>query len=237
MTLPQESTQTTVPPGDRSAKNIHKSGTVRIVSYADLDHATVFPHLAKIKYQCFGVGKPFLGCLNIPEKDLAKQLYTLYGEDGKAKYPESKLKMMGIAVSDDENENDGQPRYLGFIQITFADLPADMEIPLASLQHKCKENECYVEQVGVDGNARGLGVGTLLMNWAEEQTKNKFGPNPNNDAFLSLEVVRCNTGAIRVYERLGYKIVQRGCLKEMMTSCFTIPFIGHRGTHLMVKDL
>lgn len=234
MALPQESTQTTAPPGDSSAKNNNKFGTIRIVSYADLDHATVFPHLAKIKYQCFGVGKPILGCLNVSEKFLAKHHYTLYGEDGKAKYPESKLKMMGIAVSDDEN--DGQTRYLGFIQITFANLPGDMDLPV-SLRHKCKENECYIEQVGVDGNARGLGVGTLLMNWAEEQTKNNFGPNPNKNAFLSLEVVRCNTGAIRVYERLGYRIVHRGCLSEMMTSCITIPCIGHRGTHSMVKDL
>lgn len=234
MALPQESTQSTAPSGDTSGKN-KNNGTIRIVPYADLDHATVFPHIAKIKYQCFGVGKPFLGCFSMSERDLSKHHYTLYGADGKNKYPEAKLMMMGVAVSE---TNDGPTKYLGFIQITFSDLPADMDLPLEFMRHECKKNECYVEQVGVDSDARGMGVGSLLMNWAEEQATKKFGQTPQSDpGFLSLEVVRCNKGAIRVYERLGYKIVHRGCFGEMMTSCMTIPVIGHRGTHKMVKDL
>lgn len=64
----------------------------------------------------------------------------------------------------------------------------------------------HVESIAVTEAARGLGVGTLLMERAESRARDA------DRTIMRLEVIALNHGAIRLYERLGYRIVrtQRG---------------------------
>ena len=60
-------------------------------------------------------------------------------------------------------------------------------------------DEFIVDTLVVDGSCRGMGVGTALMNRAEDKAKSM------GKRAMSLWVIGGNEGAIRLYERLGYK--------------------------------
>ncbi len=60
-------------------------------------------------------------------------------------------------------------------------------------------NEFVVDFLAVDGSSRGMGVGTALMHRAEEKARSL------RKHTMSLGVIAENEGAIRLYERLGYK--------------------------------
>ena len=65
------------------------------------------------------------------------------------------------------------------------------------------DNSFYICGVAVLPEYRGLGIGTELMQLAEQQAKiRKFNT-------LSLVVFEENEGAVRLYEKLGYKEIQR----------------------------
>ena len=74
-------------------------------------------------------------------------------------------------------------------------------------------NELIVESVAISPQARGLGLGTLLMERAEARART-MGKRQ-----LSLGVIGENEGAIRLYERLGYRITrtQQGFLVRLAT--------------------
>ena len=74
-------------------------------------------------------------------------------------------------------------------------------------------DELIVESIAVSPSARGLGLGTLLMERAEARA-HELGKRQ-----LSLGVIGENEGAIRLYERLGYRITrtQRGFWVRLAT--------------------
>jgi len=61
----------------------------------------------------------------------------------------------------------------------------------------------YLDDLCVDGAARGLGVGTLLMDAVLELAKS-WGIKK-----IELNVWECNEGAMRFYERLGFATQRR----------------------------
>ena len=63
-------------------------------------------------------------------------------------------------------------------------------------------DELIVESIAVSPAARGLGLGTLLMERAEARA------SAMGKRRLSLGVIGENEGAIRLYERLGYRITR-----------------------------
>ena len=63
-------------------------------------------------------------------------------------------------------------------------------------------DELIVESIAVSPAARGLGLGTLLMERAEARAL------AMDKRLLSLGVIGENEGAIRLYERLGYRITR-----------------------------
>ncbi len=63
-------------------------------------------------------------------------------------------------------------------------------------------DQLMVESIAVSPDARGLGVGTKLMNACEELARSESYPT------ISLDVIGENVGAIKLYERLGYTIVR-----------------------------
>lgn len=86
-------------------------------------------------------------------------------------------------------------------------------------------DEFKVDSIAVDSASRGLGAGTALMLKAEEKARSLGKLN------MSLHVLGDNTGAIRLYQRLGYTITQteRGFLVRLA--------VGSDEVHKMKKPL
>ena len=76
-------------------------------------------------------------------------------------------------------------------------------------------DEFIVDSLAVASSARGLGIGTALMREAERKAR-RMGKR-----FMSLGVIGENAGAIRLYERLGYKTTQtqRGFIVRLIVGC------------------
>ena len=83
-----------------------------------------------------------------------------------------------------------------------------MWIPLLELE-SIAAGTWYINTVAVFTEARGLGVGSKLMQWAE-QTASDLGLRGT-----SLIVSDANRGARKLYDRLGYKeVANRPMIKE-----------------------
>ncbi len=85
--------------------------------------------------------------------------------------------------------------------------------------HEVERGEYYISNVSVLPDFQGNGYGTRLLTFAEGQARK------SNLKKCSLIVDEHNDGAIRLYQRLGYKIVFSGKLN------------GESGYHRMVKEL
>jgi ribosomal protein S18 acetylase RimI-like enzyme len=73
------------------------------------------------------------------------------------------------------------------------------------LMHEPAENEMYLDCLAVTKEARGKGVGTKLMKWAEEIARER------NATKMALGVTNGNP-AKRLYDRAGYVDVHSDCL-------------------------
>lgn len=90
---------------------------------------------------------------------------------------------------------------------------------------RVETDEFIVESIAVHPDSRGLGVGARLMKRAEQQAR------AEGKRLLSLNVIGDNEGAIRLYERLGYRITKtmRGYLVRLAS--------GSEFVHRMEKPL
>ncbi len=96
-------------------------------------------------------------------------------------------------------------------------------LPLVNVR-ETEADEYYISNVGVSSEFQRRGYGTRLMSFAEELAS-RAGLKK-----CSLTVDMENTGAIHLYERLGYRIVA--------TRQFTGKVAGKEsGMHRMVKEL
>ena len=75
-------------------------------------------------------------------------------------------------------------------------------------------DEFHIDLVAVVPSSRGLGVGTALMQKAEEKAES------TGKHTMSLGVITENEGAIRLYERLGYRTTRiwRGFLVRLASN-------------------
>lgn len=85
---------------------------------------------------------------------------------------------------------------------------------------EAENDEYYIGNVGVNPSAQGQGIGSALLTFAGEQARNENLPK------CSLCVALYNQGALRLYQRHGFEIV------ETVTS--EHPSLGY---HRMVKVL
>mmetsp|Transcript_20762 Transcript_20762/g.25184 ORF Transcript_20762/g.25184 Transcript_20762/m.25184 type:complete len:206 (+) Transcript_20762:289-906(+) len=88
---------------------------------------------------------------------------------------------------------------LGNAQLQFEGMEGNLSLD-ASVRHKCKPKECYLEQISVSGSARGKGVGSKLLKWCDDMALNRGCTE------ITLEVLSTNTGAKSLYERKGYQV-------------------------------
>ena len=86
--------------------------------------------------------------------------------------------------------------------------------------HQPKPGELYVEELAVSADARGKGVGTKLLQWAEAQAVAR------GDTVMSLAVLRGNR-AQGLYQRFGFEEQphQDGC-DECCECCFVTVCFG-----------
>lgn len=91
--------------------------------------------------------------------------------------------------------------------------------------HLYKEDILHIDPIAVSENARGNGIGKLLLNKVEQIAKNK------QIAKINLEVVDTNPSAKKLYEHFGYIIK-----KELKSGLFTVK-AGFRKVTFMQKSL
>ena len=115
------------------------------------------------------------------------------------------MKVAAVAIVDD--------RVVGFIQLVFHGMPCEL--------HKVKKGEAYVFMIAVDPDARGMGIGSKLLNWSEEIARQRGCDK------MSLEVLGGNK-AIGLYERQGYSAQPASCLSLASTFLFVWCFLGPR---------
>ena len=75
---------------------------------------------------------------------------------------------------------------------------------------QCVMGECYINNIAVFPQFRGMGIGTRLVQMLMEQAMQR------NGVFISLEVRVSNQQAISIYRKLGFHEV--GCRKNFYTA-------------------
>jgi ribosomal protein S18 acetylase RimI-like enzyme len=113
------------------------------------------------------------------------------------------MKVGAVCVLDD--------RVVGFIQMVLHGMPCDL--------HKVEKGEAYVYMIAIDPDARGMGIGTKLLNWSEEIARERGCQK------MSLDVVGGNK-AIGLYERKGYSAQPESCISLPFTFLFVCFVMG-----------
>jgi ribosomal protein S18 acetylase RimI-like enzyme len=112
----------------------------------------------------------------------------------------------------------------------------DISFPTC-LRHVCRngDNEAYIETVATHPMRRGMGIGSMLLRWAETCAID------HHCSSIALYVMTRNAGAARLYQTLGYVIDhshdgmgRRYCLG---TLCCLISCGKYFGFHYMIKQL
>lgn len=96
---------------------------------------------------------------------------------------------------------------------------------LLDSRHRCGRNEMYIEMLGVAPGWRNLGIACRLLAHAETTAR------ANQMEYLTLEVVSDNTPALRLYEKMGFKITAK---KQSLPLKWVT---GHPGYFEMTKRL
>ena len=100
--------------------------------------------------------------------------------------------------------------------------------------HETRPGECYIEWLAVSSDARGQGVGTKLLQWADHLALSR-GCN-----VLTLGVMNGNPAA-RLYERHGFVFKRQGAcdafFSGLIISCFLGCPNGQLGGKQMEKPL
>lgn len=97
----------------------------------------------------------------------------------------------------------------------------DLSFP-PGMRHELKQGEVYIEWIACHPDHAGKGLGSKLLKWADDYAKNELQAQ-----FLSLQVMKRNEGAVRLYERKGY-IVKANETAGFLSSLFVFCFLGCR---------
>lgn len=118
-----------------------------------------------------------------------------------------------------KNENG---RVLGGIQLQLHGDVGNLELP-EGFRHELQPGEAYVEWIGCHPEATGMGIGSRLLAWADAYAASQGA------LFLSLEVMKKNDGAVRLYERKGYVVTSHGsALDRFIGSLFVFFALGFK---------
>jgi GNAT superfamily N-acetyltransferase len=113
------------------------------------------------------------------------------------------------------------------------------------LEEALQPHECLVDFLAVSAEARGRGVGALLMRWAERTAVDLLAQHAprevaaHHGVLMTLWVAADNDAACRLYGRAGYEVTKRtgespwACVSSKV---FT-SFLGHPVWHKMSKKV
>lgn len=90
---------------------------------------------------------------------------------------------------------------IGAVQVQIQGDPPDLALP-AVLRHELTKGQAYVEFIACHPDHTGKGIGSKLLQWADQCAVE------NGADFLSLEVMKKNKSAVRLYERKGFVVKQ-----------------------------
>jgi len=76
-------------------------------------------------------------------------------------------------------------------------------VGLSLLEHTLEKDECYIDNIAVSSEARGKGIGTLLLKKAHEISTD-LAFHHGNVRRLTLHVVESNDRAKKLYEKFGF---------------------------------
>lgn len=96
------------------------------------------------------------------------------------------------------------------------------------MDEKVRRNELYIEMIVVDEQARGLGIGSQLLDYSKDLALNISDQQITS---LSLHVIERNKGAIKLYERKGFNTVKY--IKHWVLYRLS----GIKGAYLMIKEI
>jgi len=142
--------------------------------------------LASMKSLAFAEKRP---CF-VSESENTKnglKCYQTYAES----YPE-KLQHCRIV----KDANDGT--VIGGCQLYLKGDPSDLFFP-EFMRHKILPGEAYIDWIACHPDHTGKGIGSKLLKWAETCAIE------NGATYLSLEVMKANEGALKLYERKGFE--------------------------------
>ena len=97
---------------------------------------------------------------------------------------------------------------------------------LVIFESKVSKNEMLVDYIAIHPDYRGKGIGSKLLDFGEKQAKINKRTN-----IYSLMVIGQNQRAIKLYERLGFKVTKT--TKVFFLRIFT----GIKVFHYMVKEI
>ena len=115
------------------------------------------------------------------------------------------MKVAAVALVDDQ--------VMGFIQVVLHGMPCEI--------HTVEKDEAYVYMIAVDPDARGMGIGSKLLEWADDIGRQRGCEK------ISLDVLGGNK-AIGLYERRGYVAKPASCLSLPAMFFFVSCFVGLR---------
>lgn len=113
----------------------------------------------------------------------------------------------------------------GFFPSLFYFLKVFSRLLTALKYPKLEDDEYYISNLAVYSEFRGQGIGKKLLNAIEERVKEA------NYKKISLYVELDNNGAIKLYEKFGFKIT------KSVTFPLRLKKRGLEGLHKMVKEL
>jgi ribosomal protein S18 acetylase RimI-like enzyme len=112
------------------------------------------------------------------------------------KYP---VKVQHCRVAWIFDDSTGKRVIAGAIQLQLGQDPGDLDFP-SFLRHEIKADEAYIEFMATHPNHQGKGVGSVMLEWAESFARSL------HCKVLSLDVMKRNEGAVRLYQRKGFEI-------------------------------
>jgi|AntRauTorckE5430_2_1112549.scaffolds.fasta_scaffold07614_1 ribosomal protein S18 acetylase RimI-like enzyme len=114
--------------------------------------------------------------------------YQTYAES----YP---MKLEHCRIVTDGNDK----TVIGACQLFLKGDPGDLAMP-EFMRHHVLPGEAHIDWIACHPDHTGKGIGSKLLKWAETYSIE------NGAAYLSLEVMKANDGAFRLYERKGYEL-------------------------------
>jgi len=117
-------------------------------------------------------------------------------------------------------DKDGQ--VLGGIQLQLEGDCGDHSLP-EGMRHELRPGEAYVEWIACRPDATGRGIGSQLLKWADSFAASRGA------SFISLDVMKKNEGAVKLYERKGYAVTvnkNEYAVDRFFTGLFVWTFMG-----------